>query len=53
MPSLSDIDKALLLVAVANGLVFCMFWFDKIQAREHGRRVPLSVNHISIFTFSV
>lgn len=37
---LSVIDKALLVLVVSNGLAFGLFWFDKVQARDHGWRVP-------------
>ncbi len=38
--TLSVIDTALLVLAAINGLVFGLFWFDKVQARNHGWRVP-------------
>lgn len=35
----SAIDKALISVALGQVAVFCCFWFDKHQARNHGWRV--------------
>ena len=40
MDGVSVIDRALILVAVAELAVFGLFWFDKAQARDHGPRVP-------------
>ena len=39
MFSVSVIDRALVLLAVAETATFCLFWFDKRQSREHGWRV--------------
>lgn len=39
MIGVSVIDRALILLLVAEIAVFCLFWFDKRQARDHGRRV--------------
>ncbi len=36
----SDLDKALAVLAVANLWAFALFWFDKSQARAHGSRTP-------------
>jgi uncharacterized membrane protein YsdA (DUF1294 family) len=36
----SDVDKALAVLAVANLWAFALFWFDKSQARAHGSRAP-------------
>lgn len=33
------VDGALILLLFAEISVFCLFWFDKRQARNHGRRV--------------
>lgn len=35
----SVIDGALILLLVAEIAVFCLFWFDKHQARDRGWRV--------------
>jgi uncharacterized membrane protein YsdA (DUF1294 family) len=37
--SVSVIDRALILLALAELAAFGLFWFDKNQARDHGRRV--------------
>lgn len=39
MSGASDIDRALILLAIAQAAVFGLFWFDKARARDHGRRV--------------
>jgi len=33
------IDRALILLALAEAAAFGLFWFDKNQARDHGWRV--------------
>lgn len=40
MEGVAVIDRALILLAVADLAVFGLFWFDKARARDHGRRVP-------------
>ena len=40
MFEVSDIDRALFALAIANLWAFGLFWFDKNQARAHGSRVP-------------
>ena len=40
MTEASDIDRALIVLAVLNAAAFALFWFDKTQARAHGSRVP-------------
>lgn len=39
MVSVSVIERALILLAVAELATFGLFWFDKNQARDHGWRV--------------
>lgn len=39
MISVSVIDRALILLALAELAAFGLFWFDKNQARDHGWRV--------------
>ena len=39
MVSVSVIDEALILLALAELTAFALFWFDKKQARDHGWRV--------------
>jgi uncharacterized membrane protein YsdA (DUF1294 family) len=34
------IDAVLILLVTAELAAFGLFWFDKVQARDHGRRVP-------------
>jgi uncharacterized membrane protein YsdA (DUF1294 family) len=40
MTEASDIDRALIVLALLNAAAFALFWFDKTQARAHGSRVP-------------
>jgi uncharacterized membrane protein YsdA (DUF1294 family) len=40
MTPVSDIDRALIVLVIANAAAFALFWFDKARAREHGPRVP-------------
>ena len=40
MIEVSEIDKALLGLAISNLAAFGLFWSDKNQARAHGSRVP-------------
>lgn len=37
--NLSLMDLFLVLLTLAELAVFCLFWFDKVQAVDHGRRV--------------
>ena len=39
MFELTNVDKALVVLFVANLWAFALFWFDKTQARAHGSRV--------------
>ncbi|MGV8928666.1 MAG: DUF1294 domain-containing protein [Brevundimonas sp.] len=39
MIELSNVDRALIVLAVANAAAFALFAFDKAQARNHGWRV--------------
>ena len=39
MISVSVTNGALILLALAELAAFCLFWFDKNQARDHGWRV--------------
>lgn len=39
MISISVIDRALIVLALAELAAFGLFWFDKAQARNHGWRV--------------
>jgi uncharacterized membrane protein YsdA (DUF1294 family) len=36
----SNIDRVLAVLAMSNLLAFGLFWFDKVQARAGGWRVP-------------
>ncbi|CAN5229198.1 DUF1294 domain-containing protein [soil metagenome] len=36
---LTATDRLLILISIAEVLVFCLFWYDKAQARDHGWRV--------------
>lgn len=46
----SVIDRALMVLAVAQLAAFGLFWFDKNQARVHGRRVrETSLLLVSLF----
>ena len=40
MIEVTTVDRALVVLAVANLAAFGLFWFDKTQARAHGPRVP-------------
>lgn len=39
MINLTTIDKALIVLACLETAVFCLFWFDKVQARNGDWRV--------------
>lgn len=39
MDGLTRVDQALIVLAVLQAAVFCLFWFDKIQARNGDWRV--------------
>lgn len=39
MTSVSDIDRALIVLVITNAAAFALFWFDKSRARAHGSRV--------------
>ncbi|HEY0925346.1 DUF1294 domain-containing protein [Brevundimonas sp.] len=39
MDGLTRVDQALIVLAVLQAAVFCLFWFDKVQARNGDWRV--------------
>lgn len=39
MDGVTRVDQALIVLAVLQAAVFCLFWFDKVQARNGDWRV--------------